>query len=421
MSLLGIFSILSTGARAIKEAKTPTIPAENWANKELYYKDMMEGVSPEQRMKNLENGKYKVAEKKHPEPHRDENGKVVIENCELFNEDVRKHGAYQAYKWADQGKYNLTPEELEKKNEEHKARMEYLYSLVGGTQRGQLENQEKKSIEQELAEARQAMANECRKILANANYSNVDFSLKHRSGITNEPYGYNVGQITAQKDDEKYSVGFEVIPSANIPEANGNALLKSLATIMANVDMSDLENRNSLLKEALKSEENLLLNESEDFTLVNDTLSISVTVCALDVSLRFYTSKIKKQILPLSFDTMNGHEFEFFCASLLKKNGYDRINVTRGSGDQGIDIIAYRDGIKYGIQCKCYSGDIGNKAVQEVFAGKTFYECHVGVVLTNQYFTKSAIELAKKNGIILWDRKKLMELVEKANNSEPEC
>lgn len=54
---------------------------------------------------------------------------------------------------------------------------------------------------------------------------------------------------------------------------------------------------------------------------------------------------------------------------------------------------------------------IGNKAVQETFAGKAFYECHIGVVLTNQYFTKSAKELAQKNGIILWDRKKLIELI----------
>ena len=112
------------------------------------------------------------------------------------------------------------------------------------------------------------------------------------------------------------------------------------------------------------------------------------------------------------FDLMEGHEFEYFCAELLKNNGYENVNVTQGSGDQGIDIIAYKDGIKYGIQCKCYTSDIGNKAVQEVFAGKAFYECHVGVVLTNRFFTKSAIELAKKDGIILWDRNKLLELIE---------
>ena len=113
------------------------------------------------------------------------------------------------------------------------------------------------------------------------------------------------------------------------------------------------------------------------------------------------------------YDYMEGYDFEYFCAELLKKNGFSDVKVTQGSGDQGIDILANKDGIKYGIQCKCYSSDIGNKAVQEVFSGKTFYNCHVGVVLTNRYFTASARELAKKNGILLWDRDKLNEMIEK--------
>lgn len=112
------------------------------------------------------------------------------------------------------------------------------------------------------------------------------------------------------------------------------------------------------------------------------------------------------------FDNMEGHEFEVFCAKLLEKNGYKNVEVTRGSGDQGIDVIACRDDIKYGIQCKRYSSDIGNKSVQEVYAGKTFYHCHVGIVLTNRYFTKSAIELAERNGIILWNRDKLIEMIQ---------
>ena len=112
------------------------------------------------------------------------------------------------------------------------------------------------------------------------------------------------------------------------------------------------------------------------------------------------------------FDTMDGHQFEYFCARLLEKNGYENVSVTSGSGDQGVDIIAYRDGIKYGIQCKCYSSTIGNRAVQEVFAGKAFYQCHVGVVLTNNYFTDSAKKLAESNGIILWNRDKLMQMIQ---------
>ena len=117
------------------------------------------------------------------------------------------------------------------------------------------------------------------------------------------------------------------------------------------------------------------------------------------------------------FDNMDGVAFERFCADILFKNGFKSIKLTQGSGDQGVDIIAYKDDIKYGIQCKCYSSDVGNKAVQEVFAGKTFYQCHVGVVLTNRDFTKSAIELARHNGIILWNRSKLLQLIDKANRA----
>ena len=111
------------------------------------------------------------------------------------------------------------------------------------------------------------------------------------------------------------------------------------------------------------------------------------------------------------YDQMDGHEFEHYCGQLLQKNSFSNVEVTRGSGDQGIDIIAYKDGIKYGIQCKCYSSDIGNKAVQEAFAGKTFYNCHIAAVLTNRHFTRSAQELASRNGVLLWDREKLEDLI----------
>lgn len=428
MKLLGIFSFFSTLFQGIKETFEPTIPAENWANKDLYYQDMMNGVSAEERMRNVKNGRYKMTQT-YPEPHRDPvDGKIVIENCSLYKEDVKNYGAYQAQQWVKQGKYNLTPEELEKQREEYKKKWDYLYNLSSNypkkeTQEQQKarkqresELQQKKKIEQELAESRQLILNECREIMTKAGYNNIDFSLKHRNGIAHEQYGYNIGQITAFKDDEKYIVGFALTTPSNIPENNGNLLLKSLSTIISNVDISDLDNRNLMIKSALELDNNTLLNENSCFSIENDVLSIRVQVCSLEVSLQFYTSKVKRQSLPLNFDNMEGHEFEFFCANLLKNNGYEKINVTRGSGDQGIDIIAYRDGIKYGIQCKCYNSDIGNKAVQEVFAGKTFYECHIGVVLTNQYFTKSATELAKKNGIILWDRNKLISMVEMANS-----
>lgn len=58
----GIFivSIIMAAIQLIKEAFEPEIPAENWANKELYHKDIMDGVPIEQRMKNVKEGKYKL-------------------------------------------------------------------------------------------------------------------------------------------------------------------------------------------------------------------------------------------------------------------------------------------------------------------------------------------------------------------------
>jgi restriction system protein len=103
-------------------------------------------------------------------------------------------------------------------------------------------------------------------------------------------------------------------------------------------------------------------------------------------------------------DTMDGFDFEYYCADLLEANGFYDVEVTRSSGDYGIDILAEKDGVTYAIQCKRYSGLVGVKAVQEAYAGRDYYDRMVGAVLTNQYFTQPAVEAAKKLKILLWDR-----------------
>ena len=119
-------------------------------------------------------------------------------------------------------------------------------------------------------------------------------------------------------------------------------------------------------------------------------------------------------------DAMEGHEFEYWCADLLKDNGFCKVSVTQGSGDQGVDILADKEGIRYAIQCKCFSNPLGNKPIQEVHAGKDIYRCHVGVVMTNSTFTPSAIEAAEHTNTLLWDRQTLerMLIARKKRNEE---
>ena len=117
----------------------------------------------------------------------------------------------------------------------------------------------------------------------------------------------------------------------------------------------------------------------------------------------------------MDYDSMSGTQFEFFCADILRKNGFINVEVTQGSGDHGIDIIAEKDDISYAIQCKCYSSNIGNSAVQQAHTGKSLYKKDIAAVLTNRYFTQQAKDEAQQLGVKLWDRDKLNEFIDKAN------
>ena len=119
--------------------------------------------------------------------------------------------------------------------------------------------------------------------------------------------------------------------------------------------------------------------------------------------------------MPSNLDLMEGHDFEYFCAQLLKRRGFQDVEVTKGSGDYGVDILAEKDGVTYAVQCKRYEEPVGVKAVQEAFAGREYYDRMVGAVMTNQYFTEPAVAAAKKLKILLWDRGYLESMLEEAD------
>lgn len=110
-------------------------------------------------------------------------------------------------------------------------------------------------------------------------------------------------------------------------------------------------------------------------------------------------------------DDMDGIDFEQLTCDILVANGFEIAESTQSSSDFGVDVLAVKDSISYAIQCKRYQGLVGIEAVQQVYAGRAYYECHVAVVLTNRYFTNSAQKLADKIGVVLWDRDTLNDLL----------
>ena len=151
-----------------------------------------------------------------------------------------------------------------------------------------------------------------------------------------------------------------------------------------------------------------------EFDGTNEEISrflVSVGFDSVDVKSGEYISIVKEtvaeceaQLEKSEFDPLDlpddGFEFEFWVADNLKKFGWDA-KATAGAGDQGVDVIAVKNDIKVGIQCKLYSGSVGNKAVQEIIAARDYFDLDFAAVLTNADYTKSAKDLALKSKVKL--------------------
>jgi restriction system protein len=126
---------------------------------------------------------------------------------------------------------------------------------------------------------------------------------------------------------------------------------------------------------------------------------VNPTIDAQDAALDWFAGHKSLDLSAgLTFNPkMSPLEFEQFCAAILSRGGWNT-TLTPGSGDQGADIVARRNGECLIVQCKLYSGPVGNKAVQEAHTAMV----HVGgtraAVVSNAEFTPQAQQLANTTG-----------------------
>lgn len=111
---------------------------------------------------------------------------------------------------------------------------------------------------------------------------------------------------------------------------------------------------------------------------------------------------------------MSGGQFEVFVADLMRGVGY-QATVLGGSGDQGVDVIATAGGERIAIQCKNYSKAVGNRPVQEVYAGARHHRCQQAWVVAPAGFTKGALELSRSVGVRLFDANSIGKWIKQAD------
>lgn len=126
--------------------------------------------------------------------------------------------------------------------------------------------------------------------------------------------------------------------------------------------------------------------------------------------------RLRRHPAMTAIDQMAGLEFERCVATLLRQQGYTDIHITE-KYDLGVDITAEKNGLRWGIQVKRYSGLVKADAVRQVVTALRRYECDRAMVITNSMFSRVARELADSNSCLLIDRNKLHQWVEPHANS----
>lgn len=166
-------------------------------------------------------------------------------------------------------------------------------------------------------------------------------------------------------------------------------------------EISLLSNRVKKMSEKvnqLSFQKALLEDEIEELTIKKNNLMLYENIS--DISIEYIDN------------LTSGIDFEKCFSSILKALEYTDIKITSGTGDFGIDVLAKKEDVLYGFQCKLYSKPVGNNAIQQAYSGKKHYNCNVAIVVTNSTFTRQAKEQARELQVVLWDRNNLKKKIE---------
>jgi len=92
--------------------------------------------------------------------------------------------------------------------------------------------------------------------------------------------------------------------------------------------------------------------------------------------------------------TEKGSHFENYVADVLKLNHFKSVKVMPVGPDNGIDIVAIKNELTYGIQCKFFNDTkVGNQTILQFYGSILNEGFDRGLFITTTDFTKSALNL----------------------------
>jgi restriction system protein len=130
-------------------------------------------------------------------------------------------------------------------------------------------------------------------------------------------------------------------------------------------------------------------------------------------------NRTQRQAVRHRLARMKPSAFERLVRDLLEEMGYDDVQVTRQSGDKGVDVVGT---VRFGItsvrevvQVKRHAGNIGRPILDQLRGALPYHDAIQGTIITLGSFSKGCKEAALFRGaapITLIDGDRLLELME---------
>lgn len=108
--------------------------------------------------------------------------------------------------------------------------------------------------------------------------------------------------------------------------------------------------------------------------------------------------------MAIDFTTMDGYQFEDYISNLFRRLGFE-VEATSYSNDGGVDLIAtYTQPIfsgKYIIQCKNWTGPVGQPEVRDLYGVVMDQRANKGILITPSDYTQQAYDFANGKNLEL--------------------
>ena len=110
--------------------------------------------------------------------------------------------------------------------------------------------------------------------------------------------------------------------------------------------------------------------------------------------------------------------FELLIAKLFEAYGH-RATVMGGNGDHGVDVLVLTgEGEKWIVQCKRYSGSVGEPVVRDLFGTMLHEAAQKAYLITTGGLTRQAVDWAAGKPIVLYDGDGLVKLIRRTQSAK---